>query len=341
MPELKELMCTVGHTALTKIMYPPDALCQCLFYTDVVIVDGAILASREQNSWKFFQVISKRYKKTKLGIAFDHRYTTSKLLSDARQQLKTLEKKMIHSYGLLNIIRKPDDLRAVMRSMKPVVEKLKKMQGSDPEKRTVVALGSYDYSGSGFMKKYKKIFANVVNNFKADAVIAISSVGEMEDDSTCYAVPPNVVVSPMPRFPSLATHWPLVHRNTSYTNDKIMVGLSFEMRTLIYVLQNDAPDLNSSAYAKCKDYGTTSRDAICGQRRTVDPKAQFLDFPYMTYATFARFKTKRHAIFAEHHTSTRDKFAEARKMYGSIRRRVALMLFNIHLGGRKEEVRRR
>ncbi|KAH7956197.1 hypothetical protein HPB52_007000 [Rhipicephalus sanguineus] len=160
---IKEVMCTVGHTAVAKIMYPPDGVCQYLFYTDVVIVDGAIRASREQNSWKFFQMNAKRYKKMKSGIAFDHRYTTSKLLSDATQQLKTLaNEKKIHSYGLLNIIRKPGDLRGVMRSMQPVVETLKQMQGSDPEKRTVVAMGSYDYSTSSFMNMYKKIFADVV-----------------------------------------------------------------------------------------------------------------------------------------------------------------------------------
>ncbi|KAH7957648.1 hypothetical protein HPB52_020981 [Rhipicephalus sanguineus] len=123
-------------------------------------------------------------------------------------------------------------------------------------------MGSYDYSTSSFMNMYKKIFADVVNNFKADAVIAISSVGLMEDESTCYAAPPNVIVSPMPKFPSLESHWPLVRKNASYRNGKMLVGVSLEMGTLIYVLKQDAHNLNSSAYAKCKDFGMTSRDAV-------------------------------------------------------------------------------
>ncbi|KAL3198904.1 hypothetical protein MRX96_001484 [Rhipicephalus microplus] len=313
-------------------MYPPDGLCQYLFYNDVVIVDGAILASNDRNSWRLFQKKAKQYKKTKSGIAFDHRYITSQLLSDATQQLKMLENGKINNYGLLNIIQKPDELRAAVVAMKPVVEKLKEMQGGDPGKKTVVALGSYDYSPMGFMKTYKEIFTDVVNNFKADAVIAISSVSSMEDDSTCYAAPPNVVKSPMPRFPSLATHWPLVSKNTSYINGEILLGLSFEMGTLVYVLQQNARNLNSSAFAKCKDYGMTTRDAICGQRKTTDPHVQYLRYPYMVYATFMKGRSKHHVVFAEYHVTVRDKLQSGRRRWGSLRGPVALLLFNVHLG---------
>ncbi|KAH7959865.1 hypothetical protein HPB49_014428 [Dermacentor silvarum] len=155
-------MCTVGHSAVSKNMYPPEGVCQYLFYVDVVIVDSKIVASLEQSSWNQFQMKAMVYKRVKSGIALDYRYTTSKLISDAEEDLNRLALNKIGSYGLLNIITKPSDLQRAVRAMKPVVAALKKIQGSDPVTRTVIAIGSYDYSGSGFMTQYKKIFEFVV-----------------------------------------------------------------------------------------------------------------------------------------------------------------------------------
>lgn len=41
-------------------------------------------------------------------------------------------------------------------------QEMKKIQGSDPDKRTVIAFGSYDYSENSFMDLYKNTFAAVV-----------------------------------------------------------------------------------------------------------------------------------------------------------------------------------
>ncbi|KAL1468115.1 hypothetical protein MTO96_041687 [Rhipicephalus appendiculatus] len=273
-------------------MYPPEAICQYLYYTDVVIVDGKIRASLERNSWKLFQMMARTSKKTKFGIAFDHWHITPQL------ELKTI-------------------------------------QGSDADKRTVIAIGSYDYTG--FIDKYKNIFANVLNTFKVDAVIAISSVSSMEDKASCYAAPPTVVSSPQPRFPSLETHWPLVSAKAKYANAEKLRGLSFEMGTLLYVLEKDAASLNDSAYAKCLDFGMTTRDVLCGMRAFVNRK-QYLSRPYMLYATFVRDeKTPRRVAFTEFAISPRNKYDAVRQKYGSLHHRGVLMLFNVHM----EDVRKR
>ncbi|KAL1468192.1 hypothetical protein MTO96_041639, partial [Rhipicephalus appendiculatus] len=184
-------------------MYPNDDVCQYIYYTDVVIVDGKIRPSLERNSWNKFQIKAKAYNKVKSGIAFDHWYITPQLVDDANDDLNMLARNKIGSYGLLNIIRKPDELASVVQAMKPVIEALKDVQGSDPDRRTVIAVGSYDYGGLGFMKTYKDILKDIINTFKADAVIAISSVSSMEDEAGCYAVPPNVLRSRKSKFPSL------------------------------------------------------------------------------------------------------------------------------------------
>ncbi|XP_054923124.1 uncharacterized protein [Dermacentor andersoni] len=158
----------------------------------------------------------------------------------------------------------------------------------------------------------------------------------MENEANCYAAPPTVFTSPMRRFPSLETHWPLIRSNATYTRGTTLVGVSFEMGTMIYVLEKDAPDLNGSAYAKCTSVGMTSRDAICGRRKSVSQEQQFLQEPYIIYGTFITESTKRHVAFADYYTSARNKVALALTKLGSLPRRAALMLFNVHLGDVKK-----
>ncbi|KAH7972175.1 hypothetical protein HPB52_008589 [Rhipicephalus sanguineus] len=209
---------------------------------------------------------------------------------------------------------------------------LKDVQDNDPDKKTVIAIGSLTYKPVGFELEYKQIIENVVNNFNADTVIAISSVSTMESNEECYAVPPNVLSSPSPEFPSLETHWPLVSANATYASDKTLVGLSFEMGTLLYILESEAVSLHVGAYAKCTDFGMTSREAICGKRTSTSIREQFLDEPYVVYGTFIDDETQKRIAFAEFFTSGRDKYYKAIKKYGSVRRRLAWMLFNVHLG---------
>ncbi|KAL3209987.1 hypothetical protein MRX96_037532 [Rhipicephalus microplus] len=227
-------------------MYPNDHICQYLYYSDVIIVDGKIRPSFERNSWIQFQRKAKAYVKVKSGIAFDHWYITPQLVQSAVDDLNMLARNKIGSYGLLNIIRRPKELKNIVQAMKPVIEALKDLQGSEADRRTVIAIGSYDYRD--FMKTYKEIIRDVINTFKADAVIAISSVSSMEDEAGCFAVPPNVLRAQKSKFPSLETHWPLVRGNETYAQGKMLRGLSFEMGSLIYILDVEAASLRASPY---------------------------------------------------------------------------------------------
>ncbi|KAH8039314.1 hypothetical protein HPB51_005560 [Rhipicephalus microplus] len=133
------------------------------------------------------------------------RQITPELVRNAKNELDELARNKIGSYGLLNVIRKPSELKDVVQAMKPVIEVLKELQGSDDDRRTVIAIGSYDYGGLGFLNTYRDIFKDIIDTFKADAAIAISSVSSMEDQAGCYAAPPNVFKSSRSKFPSLAT----------------------------------------------------------------------------------------------------------------------------------------
>ncbi|KAL1472154.1 hypothetical protein MTO96_039503, partial [Rhipicephalus appendiculatus] len=89
-------------------------------------------------------------------------HITPQLVRNATVELNKLASNKIGSYGLLNVIRKATELKDVVQAMKPVIEALKDLQGSDADRRTVIAIGSYDYGPLGFMKTYKEIFRDII-----------------------------------------------------------------------------------------------------------------------------------------------------------------------------------
>ncbi|KAL1435025.1 hypothetical protein MTO96_001574 [Rhipicephalus appendiculatus] len=187
-------------------MYPPERLCQYLYYADVVIVGGQLRASLVQDSWKLFKMKARTYRTVKGGHRF--RLPIHCPSEDIRRSAGTQsvgQEKNLKHYGLLNVITKPDELNATVESMKPIIEALKDVQDNDPDKQTVIAIGSLTYKPEGFELEYRQIIEHVVNTFNADAVIAISSVSTMESNDDCYAAPPNVLSSPATEFPSLVS----------------------------------------------------------------------------------------------------------------------------------------
>ncbi|KAL3198911.1 hypothetical protein MRX96_001490 [Rhipicephalus microplus] len=198
-----------------------------------------------------FQMKARSYKKVKSGIAFDHWQITPQLVRNAKVELDKLARNKIGSYGLLNVLRNPRELRDVVHAMRPVIE---------------------------------------------------------------------------------ATHWPLVRANETYADGKMLRGLSFELGTLVYVLKEGVKSLRAGAYARCTDFGMTSRDAICGTKHYVDSKKQFLGDPYDLYATFLKDDVLDYIAFAEYHTSAQEKFVAARRRYGRLHHRSVWLLFNVHLG---------
>ncbi|KAL1435024.1 hypothetical protein MTO96_001573 [Rhipicephalus appendiculatus] len=79
------------------------------------------------------------------------------------------------------------------------------------------------------------------------------------------------------------------------------------MGTMLYVLESEAFSPQGAAYAKCTDFGMTSRDAICGTSMGTNISAQFLDEPYVVYGTFLGDNTQKYVAYAEYLTSCRDK----------------------------------
>ncbi|XP_054927937.1 uncharacterized protein [Dermacentor andersoni] len=324
------MLCTMGRGAVLPIMYPNEYPCNYLFYSDVIIVKDKIHGAEVQTSWITFQQRAVNYTRILPGISFDYRYLTESKLKSADAHLNELQKSgNIRSYGILNHLTKPNETKKLY-SLKAALKELSKRTSHDPERIVALAFGSIDYSGPNYMNVFKKEFQKVVNEFDVDIVIAITSVSRMEDSDSCLAAPPGVYISPNRRFPDLASHWELISTKMSYKYNAI-VGLSFELGTMLYVLKANVTKIEDAIYAPCTHWGMASKSAVCGLLQ----KALWVELNMYIYGSFSSNVTKSDIAFGEHIGSCGDRWritrGERKALGEIIRPRLAMLLYNLHL----------
>ncbi|XP_070382800.1 uncharacterized protein [Dermacentor albipictus] len=256
----KEIICTVSETASSESMYPPDKYCDYLFYIEVYAREGRIASWTNTNGWNVFRRRARTYKIMKLGISFDFFIVKPEELDKAAGDLSALRREGIKHYGLLTALVSPSAYSELTSRAKPFLEKLKLLQGSDQTAKTVIAIGSDDYSGD-FLSHFADIFTEVANTYAVDIVIAISSVGSIGYE-TCNALPPTALTSTSPCYEGLLHHWHVVSPTASYTRATIQTGLSFDLSTLVYELVERTSSLNESLSRPCKTSRRTSRDVF-------------------------------------------------------------------------------
>ncbi|XP_075724082.1 uncharacterized protein LOC142766117 [Rhipicephalus microplus] len=107
-------------------------------------------------------------------------------------------------------------------------------------------------------------------------------------------------------------------------------GLSFEMGTMMYWLKAQASNFTGSFYQRCEYVTMTSRDAVCGTS-----PAQYQEGDYYIYGGFVANNSQQGVAFADYDMSGQKKWEKARRDGEAkglkLRRRVAIMLFNVHL----------
>ncbi|XP_077523408.1 uncharacterized protein LOC144134352 [Amblyomma americanum] len=148
---VKELVCTVGWRAVIPFMIPPDGLCHFLYYVDVVVVYTRVHGIHNEISWKVFQAEIKKQSKTQGGLSFDIRYVDVPLLNNQNviKALNALASSNMKNYGLLTVVAtQSSKLAGLVTKAKNVLEKLKSMQGNDKNRKTIIALGLYDFTNA-------------------------------------------------------------------------------------------------------------------------------------------------------------------------------------------------
>lgn len=330
-PKYRELVCTVGADAVLGKQYPADGLCDYLYYTDVVIVNLTLYATKVQTSWAFFQKHMKTMSKTSGGIAFDVRYLTLDRFRHPNtiRQLNALATNNVRHYGLLNILTQLAALKPLLDNAKALLEEMKKIQGNDTSRKAIIALGLFNYSQPNAWRDYVDLFKKAVNEYQADTVFSISSSGLLESEQNCICLPPSVIYSPDPAYPSFDRHRQLTSPDFHYDKASAVVGLTFQLGVLTYVLEKATTSLRQSIndlgrvqYQKCASAGMADAGLGCDSEVW---RQKLHDWGTVGYVFPL---DNRHIYISESHHGA---FHKVKHILNGSRHRISLLAFNVHL----------
>lgn len=304
-------------------MYPDDGVCNYLYFTHI-IVRGTLSPPFHKKGWLMFQKQMKARSKTGGGIAFDvHSLTVAALKNPtARAELTKLANENVKHYGLLNVMAQPEELAQLLEKAREQLNELKALQGNDAKRKTVLAVGLFDYSKSNAWDTYKSLFKKAVDEYKADTVIAISSTGYLESEDNCVAVPPLAIKSPNPAYPSLERHGELMKESFKYNKQAPMVGISFELAVLLYILEQGTKNYDEVPYRKCKSTGIGDMEILCG------PADRQKSLPFGRVGHYIEGNNEQ--VYIGEEVESLKKKVEYIKTLG-VRKPITWLVFNVHL----------
>lgn len=323
---VKVYVCTVGGSAVMARMYPSDGLCDYIYYTYIALAGDVVVSSTSQKSWTTFQERAKGYRKTGAGVAFDSPYITADLIRkpNAKTLLNGLARNNVPHYGLLNVMAQDQNLVALFGQASTVIKELKNIQGSNQARKTIIAVGMYNYAQMSSWNIYQNVLKRAVQETGADIVIAISSTSMALNRQECFVVPPLAIKMNLPTYPSLERFAPLVAVSYPYNKRAAIVGLSMEMAVLTFHLTADASSPAGSVYSRCKTAAISSADLMCPRERHLTD-----EHPSSTLAGFAQDNSKQLVFTAETDDTIQKKVDYITKL--KLRSRFAWLLYNVHL----------
>nr|XP_054928490.1 uncharacterized protein LOC129385650 [Dermacentor andersoni] len=262
------LVCTVGSKGAAFSMFPPAGMCSHVFFTHVLVSDGALHASGDGGAWEDFvrTMQAEEFADYPAGISFDMRYSMTSTFMDnpmIRKELKELATGTnIKHYGILNVVTRAAQLTYLVAAAGTLITKLRQLQEGDRSRHIVVAAGLYTYNELSAWTTYQAQF-HVLAGLDVDILISISSVGTMESDKICFAAPPTVWNSTNAVFLGFEKHSTLLLASESYLRKELYVGLSFEMGVTMYQLKNVSTLPEKALYAPCTDFTLVGYEQVC------------------------------------------------------------------------------
>ncbi|KAL1420312.1 hypothetical protein MTO96_024397 [Rhipicephalus appendiculatus] len=267
---VNQLICTVSETAVFQQMVPMDGLCHYVYYTNMMVMKGVLTPVKVTVSWNMFKSALRKFNKTTGGVGFDVRYVSeTDLQVEVGDQLNELSSGNVKHSGILNVLAPSTKLMDLFKKAKRLLSRLKILQIRDFSRKTLLALGIYNYLGANAWENLQEVFASAVDEAVADTVIAYSSVGWIERRSECFSHPPSIFnISKYTgearkyarRAPDIFTVSRMMARDKRYKTN-IKIGLSFELGTLIYEMKNKSVAIDM-VNAACHALYVASLDAV-------------------------------------------------------------------------------
>ncbi|XP_065296830.1 uncharacterized protein [Dermacentor albipictus] len=332
-----ELVCTVSGYSL--YMFPPDGLCHYLFYWDVVVFRKTIRDVDGSHYWEKFKDKTARLKKTSGGISFDSRFVAASSIRSVEKGLEYLATINVKHYGVLSMLATPEKAHDLLQHSKALLQKLKTIQGNDITKRTILAMGLYDYGSQGeYYSFYTNLLKEAVETSKADTVIAISSVAWLYNASRCDCTPPSVWdASALPglpstlgrRYPDLRRHAALMSKHQSNFDLKVKMGLSFELATLVYKISRHLQAVNVAIiHSECHRFDWASFDVVPCKETSGSTRGLVHPDVCIAYVDLMRL-----IFLFEDEDTLQKKCRDLLKPSTDLRPNFVMLLFNVHLGG--------
>ncbi|KAK8769382.1 hypothetical protein V5799_014152 [Amblyomma americanum] len=160
-------------------------------------------------------------------------YTTANVIRTKASLLRALQTGNILHYGFLTLVAPITKLEQWVNKAKDIFLEFKNVQGNDQSKRTIIAMGTFNYSSA--MAQYADLFRRTIaKDYKADVVIVVSSSNIQEDVTSCRVVPPGALYIPPGNNPSFDVLMNMVKKANQYPDKYKIVGLSLEMAALVY-----------------------------------------------------------------------------------------------------------
>ncbi|KAL1420324.1 hypothetical protein MTO96_024408 [Rhipicephalus appendiculatus] len=329
-----QLICTVSETAVFQQLVPMDGLCHYVYYTNMMIVKGVLTPVKVTVSWNMFKRVVKRFNKTTGGVGFDVRYVTeTDLQAQVRDQLDELSSGNVKHSGVLNVLASSAKLKDLFKKARGLLSRLKTFQVRDFSRKTLLALGIYNYLGDKAWQILQEVFASAVDDAVADTVIAYSSVGWIERRSECFSHPPSIFNSSKytgearknaGRAPDIFTVSRMMAKDKQYKTN-IKLGLSFELGTLIYEVKNKSIAIDT-VNAACDSLYVASLDAVPCRNDTLRGEI----FQGVNIAELKDDETT--VMLFEDDITIKEKCRQLALQSTNLRFGMALLLVNAHLG---------
>lgn len=319
------LLCTISFRALYKMQYPPDGLCDILFYTSAYYEpnEDEFRGAYDTSSFDLFRTQARSSSgATDYGVSFDYQYAadTSKALRSetGQRKFKKLWDDQIYHYGILHTWDEPSVLKAPNTKLgliKVLKEQTDKIKGSD----TVELVIGFQFKNGNDLTNLKDVADYILKTYPITVLVAISHLfKKKKSDLFSYSNGPstwdgcarkeNKKADCPHLMKDIATQ---LKATKSVKNSTVMVsftmaGAFWKLNSGVYVVKTNV-NFNLGGYWQSRYFSPVEHTQACVENHTeparLDKAGQFMytgsgdNWLLLAYDTSETMQTKMKKFF--------------------------------------------